>query len=382
MLRFSSLTLAAATALLPSPSLAAQANQDEAQPLNWSGYGIGISAAPGGQVKVSQVNGSEILTVARATAMLEGAEFSDGVIEFDVAFEDKRGFGGLLWHANGRDTEYFYLRQHKSGEPDAGQYTPIRNGLTSWQLYTDRNAIAPFAFTHEGWNRFKMVVSGDKADIYFNGSSAPVLHIPDLATDQGSGGIGFRASGPNGELRFANLVIRPLADGEEIVGAPAIDRTAPEGTITDWSVSERFAEAVVAGQLELPPALASLDMLGTISVEPFGIADITRLVGPDDGADTVLVSTRIVATEAKRARLRFGYSDRVRLFLNGELVFDGSAGWRSRDYFFLGTIGFEDAVVLNLREGENVLSAAVSETFGGWGFAGAIADREGLNIEP
>jgi len=378
MRRTSLLTMAAfLSAAVAAPGSA----QEDYAPLTWSGYTLD-NQGPADRVSVREVAGTEVLTVTRTTVMLDGAEFSEGVIEFDIALDDKRGFGGLLWHANGPDTEYFYLRQHKSGLPDAGQYTPIRNGLTGWQLYTDQNAIAPFSFTQEGWNRFKMVVANDQADIFFNGSPTPVLHVPDLAADLGSGGLGFRASGPNGEIRIANLSVRPLAAGEGIVGTPKSDRRAPAGTIERWTVSERFAEEAIADATLLPAQLTELGQLGTVGVEPFGIADITRLTGPDDGLDTVLVSTKITADQARRAKLNFGYSDRVRLFLNGELVFEGSAGFRSRDFFFLGTVVFEDAIMLNLREGENMLTAAVSETFGGWGFAGAIADRTGLTIEP
>lgn len=374
--RFLTLSLAILTGLAAQPATSQDTNLIE-----WADLTVSSEAGPD-RVRVEQYDGAEALVVARATAMLEGLEFSEGVIEFDLAFEDKFGFGGLLWHAAGRDTEYFYIRQHKSGQPDAGQYTPVRNGLTSWQLYTDRNGIAPFAFTHEGWNHFKMVVAGDRADIFFNGSSTPILHIPDLATDRGTGGIGFRATGPNGEIRFANLVIRPLAPGEGIIGKPAEVEEPPAGVIDRWSISQPFDESRVDGVLSLPDDLAALGQIETIAVERFGIADFTRAVGPDDGADTVLASTRINSNSARNVRLQFGYSDRVRLFLNGRLAFDGNAGWRTRDQFFLGTIGFKDAVVLPLQAGENVLTAAVSETFGGWGFAGAIADREGLEIQP
>lgn len=371
-------TFVAALLLTTAPAFA----QEATQPLKWSGYTL-ENQGPADRVSVEKVAGSEVLTVTRTTVMLSGSEFSEGVIEFDMAFEDKRGFGGPIWHAQEDGSqEYFYIRQHKSGLPDSGQYTPVRNGLTSWQIYTDRNGIGPFSFAHAGWNRFKMVVAGDKADIYFNGSEKPVLHIPDLASDNGSGAIGFRASGPNGEIRIANLTMRPLADGEGIVGEAATDRMAPEGIIERWAVSQRFAEGQIDGAPALPPEIASIPAIGTLAVEPFGIVDIARLTGPEENLDTVLVSTRITANNARKVRLQLGYSDRVRLFLNGELVFDGSAGWRSRDFFFLGTIGFNDAVMLDLIEGENTLAAAVSETFGGWGFAGAIADRDGLRVEP
>lgn len=365
---------------VPFSSLGAQ--QSGESPLVWQGYPLELDGAPE-RVSINEQDGREVLTITRTGVMLGGVDFAEGVIEFDVAFDDRFGFGGPVWHVSedGR-AEYLYLRKHKSGLPDAGQYTPIRNGLTSWQIYSDRNGIAPFAHTHEGWNRVKLVVQDDRADIFYNGSTQPVLHIPDLAADTGSGGVGFRASGTYGELRISNLVIRGLLPGEGVVGRPADVLPPPAGVIAGWRVSEVFDEALVAGQLELPAAVADLGVLGEVAIEPNGIADISRLTGADDLRDTVLVSARIRSDRAKRVRLAFGYSDRVRLFLNGELVFDGEAGWRTRDFFFLGTIGFSDAVVLDLAAGENVLSAAVSETFGGWGFAGAIADREGIVIEP
>ena len=375
--------LFALAALFALPISALHAQDGAAEPLVWQGYTL-EPTGPADRISVTREDDREVLTVTRTGVMLAGTEFSQGVIEFDVRFDERRGFGGLVWHADddGR-MEYFYLRKHKSGEPDAGQYTPIRDGLTSWQIYTDRNGIAPFSFTHEGWNRFRMVVVGDAAEIFFNGASEPLLHIADLAADTGAGKIGFRASGPFGELSFANLVVRPLAPGDGLVGAPADVPAPPVGVIERWSVSETFAESAVADQLQLPSDLAALEPRGTLAVEPVGIADLSRIAGgPDDDRDTVLVSTRITADSARRVRLAFGYSDRVRLFLNGELVFDGVAGWRSRDFFFLGTITFSDAVVLDLDAGENVLTAAVSETFGGWGFAGAIAERDGIEVRP
>ena len=204
--------------------------------------------------------------------------------------------------------------------------------------------------------------------------------IVDLASDRGRGGIAFRSSGPGGGIEIANLAIRPLAPGEGIIGQPAVVETPPDGVIGSWAVSQPFDEALVVGELTLPRAIASLLQIATVAVESFGIADLSRAAAPDDGADTVLVWTRIDASQARQVRLNFGYSDRVRLFLNGELVFEGDAGWRVRDHFFLGTVGFKDAVMLDLKQGENVLTAAVSETFGGWAFAGAIADREGLKL--
>ena len=368
----------AAAALLLAACNPAAAQEQE--PMRFAGYAL----TPVDAERVTLEEGGQVLVVDRSGVALEGVQFSEGVIEFDVAFEDRFGFGGVQWHLSddGGTGEYLYLRQHKSGEPDAVQYTPVRDGLTSWQIFADANAIAPFAYTHEGWNRLRLVVAGDRAEVYFNGSAEPQLHVPDLATDRGSGGVAFRTSGPNGRLRIRNLAIRPLAPGEAIVGNPADIAPPPDGVIARWSVSEAFAEAEIADALALPDEIAALPSRAIVEVEPTGIADLSRAGVPGRPADTRLVSTVIDTDSDRRVRLRFGYSDRVRLFLNGELLFDGAAGWRSRDHFFLGTIGFADAVVLPLRAGENVLTAAVSETFGGWGFAGAIEEREGLRIAP
>ena len=360
----------------------AQAQDETPEPVQFGEFQLRALFAPE-RVEVADADGQQELVLTRTSVILEGVEFAEGVIEFDMAFEDKFGFGGLFWHSSedGTDSEYFYIRQHKSGLPDAGQYTPVRDGLTSWQIYTDRNAIAPFAHTHEGWNRIKFVIADDKADIYYNGSARPILHVPDLAADRGNGAVGLRTTGADGKIRFTNLVVRPLAEGEGIVGTPAADgRVAPEGTITRWAVSAHFPEAQVDGALQLPQEVAALPTKAVLDTESFGIVDLSRGGLQEQEEDTALVSTRIVAERAKRVRLQFGYSDRVRLFLNGDLIFDGNAGWRTRDRFYLGTIGFQDAVTLDLREGENTLTAAVSETFGGWGFAGAIADRDGLEI--
>jgi hypothetical protein len=76
--------------------------------------------------------------------------------------------------------------------------------------------------------------------------------------------------------------------------------------------------------------------------------------------------------------LRLGFSDRATVFLNGRALFRGEDGYRSRDYRFLGSIGFWDTVYLPLAEGENELVVAVSEDFGGWGVMARLEDLDGI----
>ncbi len=330
--------------------------------------------------EIAEHLGRPSLRISNATVMADDVELADSVIEFDIAFKDERGFNGVLWRAaDAENAEYFYLRQHKSGDPDAGQYAPLRGGITSWQIYSDANGIGPFAFTHEGWNRVRIVSIGDRAEIFLNGASMPTLHIGDLATDRASGTFGFRSSGPRGEAYLSNIVARPLEPGERLVSAPADVEPPPTGVIERWAVTGPIAESDVAGRLMLPakPSNAAPQLL---TVEPTGIADISRVAELSGDMNTVLVSATLTAGEAKRVAMSFGYSDRVHLFLNGELIFSGVAGFRSRDYFFLGTVGFFDRVALPLKAGENVLTAAVSETFGGWAWAAALEDADGIEV--
>ena len=76
----------------------------------------------------------------------------------------------------------------------------------------------------------------------------------------------------------------------------------------------------------------------------------------------------------------FGYSDRLRLFVNDRLFYTGTNGYRTRDYRYLGTIGYFDAVTVPLRKGRNELVFAVSESFGGWGVQAKFNNLDGITI--
>ena len=80
----------------------------------------------------------------------------------------------------------------------------------------------------------------------------------------------------------------------------------------------------------------------------------------------------VIANELTH-ELTIGFSDRAVVFLNGQALFRGNDSYRTRDYRFLGSIGFWDTVYLPLNEGANDLVIAVSETLGGWGVQARFA---------
>jgi hypothetical protein len=149
--------------------------------------------------------------------------------------------------------------------------------------------------------------------------------------------------------------------------------------IDRWELSQVFDEAKAASR-RLPDPSQVTWM--PVSAESSGLLNIARYRAPvvarqpspaKESRDVVFARAVVTATESKRVRLVFGYSDAVRIFHNGALLFEAESRFRSRDPGFLGVMSLgPDAIYLDLRPGRNELVFAVSETFGGWGLAARV----------
>ncbi len=104
-----------------------------------------------------------------------------------------------------------------------------------------------------------------------------------------------------------------------------------------------------------------------LAVDEAGTADLSQLHAVTKSSNTVFVKTVVIAERDTVRKFSFGFSDRARVFLNGKLLYAGEDNFMSRDYRFLGTIGYFDAVWLDLKKGRNEIQMAISENFGGWG---------------
>jgi hypothetical protein len=143
------------------------------------------------------------------------------------------------------------------------------------------------------------------------------------------------------------------------------------GTLRSWEVSDAFPEDA------LEQALTGARTWTPIESEPSGLLNLARVHGIRDGRNTVLARTTIESPRAETRLLELGFSDRAVVHLNGRPLFRGSDAYRSRDYRFLGSIGWYDALYLPLEAGANDLVVAVSEDFGGWGVQARLAERCG-----
>jgi hypothetical protein len=152
------------------------------------------------------------------------------------------------------------------------------------------------------------------------------------------------------------------------------------GIVPAWSVSDAFA-ALDPAPAELPAAAFDGRRWTRLESEPTGLVNLAKVSGVADGADTVWARAIIRSDRARVVAMPFGFSDRAVVYCNGRASFRGDDTYRSRDYRFLGSIGWYDTVYLPLEAGDNGLAIAVSESFGGWGVQARFDDPAGLAFE-
>lgn len=300
------------------------------------------------------------------SAYLDGVDMVSGAIEVDVALSGRRSYPGIVFRRqSGREFEHVYVRPHRAGlYPDAVQYAPTVNGISSWQFCNGDGYTAAVELPSDEWIRLRLEFAGTQARLYVGESAGPVLHVKELKLGERGGAIGLQ--GPaDGSAHFSNLRYFPDAT-PEFDPIPAADPTP--GVITTWELSQAFQ--VDAVDLELPASEQGLPEFEWTEVEcePSGLVDVGRHTGrTGPKPDCVFARTTIDAAGVEVMRLELGYSDAISVFLNDELLFTGVSAYRQRDPSFLGIIGYFDAVYLPLVEGENELECIVTESFGGWG---------------
>ncbi len=358
--------------LLPLAVVALAAAASTPKPFDTSAWAIS-----GAEWRVEPYRGHTALLLREGAAWLRGSRFQNGTIEFDIAFSEVSGFPGIAFRAATHDDyELFYLRENLSGQPHATQYTPVLHGLYAWQIYAGPAWEATARWTYNRWMHVKLVVSGSRAELYVDGDCVQI--IPRLRGPEGVGEVGVIAA--PGAARFANFVVRPAAVPSAGT-PPAVADSTPASIVRTWRVSTPFAESLMTGVADLAavPGPATWDTLG---IEERGIANLARLAGNGNERNTVVAAVTITSDRARTVPVRFGFSDRVRVYLNGRMLYAGNDGFGTHDPDFLGIVGLFDQLALPLKAGPNELWFAVSETFGGWAITADLPDRDGITISP
>ena len=330
--------------------------------------------------KVTDHLGRKSLYLKAGLAWVKDAQFTDGILEFDMAFAPDRGFMGAIWRMQDENNyEDFYVRPHQSGNPDANQYQPVFNGVASWQLYHGEGYGAPVRYDFNQWVRIRIVVSGKNAEVYIKDLETPALFVNEMKREIKPGPVGLSVGNFAGayysDFRFT-AVSAPALKGKAKAPAPAVP-----GTVMSWLVSGAVDGKSLEGKLQLTAADKQGLTWTKLPCESTGLANLARLQGVAGGKNTVFARLVIRSEREQVKRVRFAFSDEVRVYFNDRLLYGGSDRYTSRDYRFLGTVGLFDELYLPLRKGENELWMAVTENFGGWGIKAVVEDMGGIHIK-
>jgi hypothetical protein len=321
--------------------------------------------------------GKECLLLKTGDVFLKDLQLQDGIIEVDMSFPQERGFPGIFFRMQDKNNgEHFYVRPHQSGNPDATQYTPVFNGSAGWQLYHGEGYSKAISFRFDQWHHIKIDVHGRQAEIYVDDMQNPFIKVKELKRDPAPGSIALGSTGV--PTRFANLqyTIKTPA----VQAAYAVPANGTDGLITKWQVSDQADRDLFDNKWVLTPELKSKFTWSTQSSEPSGLMNLAKFTKPKDSGN-VMVAKLIIDSELEQMKpVSFAFSDYVLVYLNDKAVYFGRDTYRSRDYRYLGTIGFFDVLVLPLKKGRNEVWFVVSEDLGGWGVKAKLEDTNHLSL--
>lgn len=341
-----------------------------------------------GQAKPAEYLGRKALSVNGGAAGIKDFTMRDGVIDVDVATPAKRGFFGIQFRISDDDKngEWVYLRQHRSGYPDAMQYTPVLNTGLNWQIYNGPGFTGAVEIPRDEWFHLRLEVTGAQAKFFVKDMEKPALVMNDLKSGVQQGSVALAVL--TGETYFSNFAVRETPPAAWVRHEPPM----PPHTLTKWNISPAYD--ALARDLERPlsPKEDAEIKWQEVEAEAPGFvvlyryreaphprvtfqSDFSTRLQPQPGTKVLYARTTIISDRDQLKKLELGYSDEVSVFLNSRILFRGRSAQNFRDPAFLGIIYPEDdAVYLPLHKGRNELMLAVSELGGGWGFICRLVD--------
>jgi hypothetical protein len=321
-----------------------------------------------------------LMRLNSGNAVLKDITFSDGTIEFDVNTIG-RGMPGIAFRRPDENNfELLYLRPDPSCPAFRAcmQYAPQTHGVMLWDLFPQYQTRAPLR--ENGWNHIKMVVSGQRMNIFVNDAPSPTLAVGRLEGDAMKGGLHLQ-----GPATFANMVITPDAvDG--LSPEPVRDRLdGDRRVVRNWRLST-FA-ALPNGKdpmyNEMPGAS---EQWKTIGIERNGLVNISREYGrpvKEPNRALAWLKTTITSDRKQTKKVDIGWTRELWVFVNGKLVFAGKnlfeveAERKAPD----ARCSLENgAFTLPLEAGDNEVAVAIANNFFGWGMMLRLADGEGVHL--
>jgi hypothetical protein len=244
-----------------------------------------------GTVQVIEEEGQKALEL-EGMVLIPDLEIEDAGIKVEILAPGPCYPGIVFRSTDVHSFELAYAVPEVSDQFDAIQYDPVFNGSNTWQLHTgpayQKRAVVPTGV----WFTLRIDVMGERAAIQVG--DQPPLVVEHLSHGKTSGRIGLWTYLP---ARFRNLRVTSPRSFEDLSGEnPEI----PDGVIDAWF----------------------LQGTGSITCEPSGVLNLNRYMMVAD-AEARLTRQFIVDDETD-LELKFGYSDELKLSLDGELLFEGT----------------------------------------------------------
>ncbi|MCU4175605.1 hypothetical protein [Carboxylicivirga sp. N1Y90] len=333
-----------------------------------------------GSVEVKEFD-SELATCisdGSGIAYLDGIDFQNGIIECDLYSPSPKAYLGIVFRIGSlTNFEYIYFQPHTSGKWDAVQYDPIFNSSATWQLYNGKPYQAVANIPTNEWFHVKIEVADDSAKVYLHNNPNHILSVK-LKHDYTSGGLGVCSYHP---AIFANLKITKHAP-ISILKRKALPVLDDKTYISSWLISEPYDNFDFA--LEKP--FLDDDLISkwhTVNAEENYVINLNRHFTKSKTKNTVLAKTILSSDKAQRKKIHFGYSDKIKVYLNSKELFTGDNSFSdSGRYEDRGYVVDQDKTIeLPLLKGENELIFEISEDKFGWGFIAKVEDLEALEIK-
>jgi hypothetical protein len=326
----------------------------------------GAAGASGAEMKI--VDG-------RGVVILKGVDFSDGVIEFDILPEEKQFSSMYFRWKDSLESECFYFRTDRMGQPQAIQYTPVIGGINCWNLFDDYQTTAewqPDRPIHT-----KLVVSGYRMRVYLNHAAQPALEVPRLEGNVRHGAICFQGKGT-----LSNLAVRP----GQVEGLPAAEGLDPVAFdphyIRHWQVTK--PEVVQQGiDFRMGMLPDSQQVWQPITVERRGLVNLTRLYPAANFVRRIaFLKTTLHSDRARTCQLQLGFMTDVWVFLNKQWLYIDKNYYGQPIAKQKGRISIRNSTVtVPLQQGDNELLIGLGGGFYGWGLMARLGDLEGITLQ-
>jgi hypothetical protein len=269
-------------------------------------------------------------------------------------------FVGLVFGAtDSNNYELVYVSADNEWDLPNLQYDPIMNGSSTWQIYHGPRYQALVSVPPGEWVKLSLKVQKDSVSVYIGEDSEPKLVIFELKHQRAPGEkIGVWGTSPS---YLRNLSIKKI-ESTAIEKTSSLKQYKNETFITEWLVSKPY---------NIETQSVPDEFWLRVHVEENGTLNINRLYTSEKGA-TVQTKCSFYLPEEKETLLSFGFSDRLRLWINEKVVFEGDWKWHSPGKATDGRIRFDHVCVpIRWQVGLNIIRAEVTseEVMFGWGLS-------------